>query len=242
MNRRSFLKFLGIGTATAAVAPKMLADSTKIPVTTKDWIWRNEWGPLVTWQESEGRADYSIGVDVGSGLGHSPSCVSVMRMGGIVEPDRQVAEFTSTTITPPDLTLIVAQIARKYSANCTDPRGPLLVIEQIRAYGDVVQAQLKIMGFTRFFVTTRHRLNNPPMKRDGWYTTAFSAPILANRFLTAVSMGWYKPRSVHLRGIANKSKREMLSDSHIMAAAQSYIGANIYSPAKGITQRIKLNA
>jgi hypothetical protein len=28
MNRRSFLKFLGIGAATAAVAPKMLADTT----------------------------------------------------------------------------------------------------------------------------------------------------------------------------------------------------------------------
>ena len=225
MNRRSFFKWLGIGTTAAIVVPKLLADSTKELNATQDWIWKNEWGPLVTWQEPKGSADYSIGVEVGSGLEHhSPSCISVMRMGGIGEPDRQVAEFTSTTITPPDLTLIVAQIARKYSANCTDPRGPLLVIEQVRGYGDVVQNQLKIMGFTRFFVTTKYRLNNPPMKKDGWYTTAFSAPILANRFSTAIRTGWYKPRSVHLNEIANKSEREMLSNSHIMAAAQSYAG------------------
>ena len=189
MNRRSFFKWLGKGATAAIVAPKLLADSANEPVVTKDWIWKNEWGPLVTWQEPEGRADYSIGVDVGSGLGHSPSCVSVMRMGGIGEPDRQVAEFTSTTITPPDLALVVAQIANKYKVNCIDSRGPLLVIEKIRGCGDVVQAQLKIMGFTRFFVTTKHRLNNPPMKKDGWYTTAFSAPILANRFLTAGQHG-----------------------------------------------------
>ena len=73
MNRRSFFKWLGIGTTAAIVVPKLLADSTKELDATQDWIWRNEWGPLVTWQESEGRADYSIGVDVGSGLGHSPS-------------------------------------------------------------------------------------------------------------------------------------------------------------------------
>ena len=94
MNRRSFFKFLCIGATTAAVAPKMLAKSTKIPTTTQEWRWKNEWGPLVTWQEPKGSADYSIGVEVGSGLEHhSPSCISVMRMGGIGEPDPQVAEF-----------------------------------------------------------------------------------------------------------------------------------------------------
>ncbi len=227
MNRRDFFKFLGIGTATAAVAQNVLANPTPLPMEKKEWHWKNEWGPLSTWPEMSSPADYSIGVDVASGLGNDPSCVSVMRVGKAGEPDLQVAEFVSYTITPTDLTMVIAQIAKKYSANCTDLRGPILVIEQIRGYGDVVQAHLKIMGFTRFFVTTKLCPNNRVMKRDGWYTTAYSGPILAQRFMTAIRAGWYKPKSVHLKGVANQSERQMLSNSHIMAAAQSYVGAHV---------------
>ena len=74
MNRRSFFKFLGIGAATAAVAPKVLADikPSKVWYTADEW----KWEPLVTWEEPRSKADYSIGVCVGDGLRDStPTCI-----------------------------------------------------------------------------------------------------------------------------------------------------------------------
>ena len=80
MNRRSFFKLLGIGAATAVVAPSVLvAEPKRVERTVADW--KRQF--LIVYEEPHGKGDYSIGVDVGSGLGgdSDPSCVSVMREG-----------------------------------------------------------------------------------------------------------------------------------------------------------------
>jgi hypothetical protein len=222
MNRRSFFKFLGIGAATAAVAPKMLADKPKYTIgidtaigndrTVVDWDRKN----LTVFEEPRGKADYSIGVVVGNGLRNStyPSVVSVMRKGNGDEPDVQVAEYVSYEIPPSYLAYVIADMARRYVEVCTDPRGPMLVIEQVESFGDLVQHQLKQMGFKRFFTTKTAMWK----EKEGWYCTRLSKPIITSRFEYAVESGWYKPKSSRLGKISNKPA--------FMAAAQSYIGLN----------------
>ena len=141
MNRRSFFKFLGIGAATAVVAPKMLAvESTGLsgtPVNKKPFIPNpiyvqhtpEEFGfieGLTIFEEPREGYDYSIGVEPGDGLGGSPSVVSVMRVGKGDEPCEQVAEFVSGKHNPAQLVPIVAKISRKYRGKCIDPRGPMI--------------------------------------------------------------------------------------------------------------------
>lgn len=246
MNRRSFFKFLGIGAAAAVVAPKVLAGKpSKIEYTVDDW----EWTPIQThvnrsiddltiFEEPHEGYDYSIGVETGDGLGGSPSVVSVMRVGKGDEPCEQVAEFSSSHHNGAQLVPIVAQIARKYGEKCIDPRGPLLVIEQVQAPGDTVQWQLKIMGFTRFHSAKYHTKDKKnrdiTTDKEGWYTTKFSGPIMMDRFKEAVKEGFYKPKSVKLTRYDSMrvQNKELRSNPYFMAAAQSYVGCHSFSEVK----------
>ncbi len=115
MNRRSFFKFLGIGAATAVVAPKMLAErklDKVVSATINPVSWRGSItypvGDYHVYEEPISGYDYSIGVETGHGLGGDPSVVSVMRVGKEKEPDVQVAEFVSHEHNPAQLTSIVA--------------------------------------------------------------------------------------------------------------------------------------
>lgn len=241
MNRRKFFKFLGIGAATA-VAPNMLAEikSETYPecnggnITLKmlqDAYAKAKINPpnkllvcldgIKIYEEPKHGYDYSIGVDVGNGLNTS-SCISVMRKGLVNEPDVQAAEFVSGTHTPSSLVPVIAAIAEKYGVGCTDPRGPLLVIEQVSSSGDVTQHQLKLMGFTRFYEFVQYRKNRPLATKSGWYSNVRSRPILMARFNDAVSSGKYQPKSSSLTG----NTEEVRGNPRFMAAALSYIGLN----------------
>lgn len=238
MNRRKFFKFLGIGAATAAVAPKALAEfkSETYPEsnggditlkmlqdtfahTIRPSTMLVSLDGLTVYEEPKRGYDYSIGVDVGNGLNTS-SCISVMRKGRGDEPDVQAAEFVSGTHTPSSLVPVIAAIAEKYGNACIDPRGPLLVIEQVASAGDTTQHQLKILAFTRFYEFVQYRENRLPALKDGWYSNKRSRPMLVARFSEAVSNGWYQPRSSSLTG----NTEEVRGIPRFMAAALSYIG------------------
>lgn len=232
MNRRSFFKFLGIGAATAAVAPKMLAD-TSDPVYAGPHLIRGKWLPSLEGKltifnnpRKEGY-DYSIGVETGNGI-DTPSVFSVMRMGTGDEPCVQVAEYTSHNPTPAQFAHDIAKVAKFYGSVCIDPRGPMLVIEQISDPGDTIQAMMKIMGFTRFFKA----VNSNGIKRDGWYTTRFSGPIMMDRFVEAVRLGWYKPQSIQLGGDLTVAGGTKYPTAWVRAAAQSYVGYHSFDEDK----------
>lgn len=235
MNIRSFFKFLGIGAVTAAIFPKILAEKpSNVEFSVDEWKWEplyphnpldEKIDGLTVYEEPLAGYDYSIGVDVGSGFGETPTCVSVMRKGNGTEPDVQVAEFVSRDLNPSQIAPVIASIAWRYGEKCKDPRGPMLVIEQISSPGDTSQHQLKLMGFTRFYTTK----NYTPMKtktiKDGWYSTSWSIPFLVSRFINAVNDGQYKPNSDRLKfGIGNPEN--INNYSIVRAAAQSYIGLN----------------
>jgi hypothetical protein len=230
MNRRSFFKFLGIG-ATAAVAPKMLAERTIDKVVSVKgsyshgpFIFPLPWGDYEVYEEPREGYDYSIGVETRYGLGGEPSVVSVMRVGNGNRPCVQVAEFVSTQHDPAELVPIIAKIARRYGKKCIDTRGPLIVIEHVQAPGDTVQALLKIMGFKRFHKATSAK----GIEKDGWYTTKFSDPIMMNRFNSAVEEGWYEPKSKALHQALSLFDKNRNKHSLVRAAAQSYVGFHAF--------------
>jgi len=239
MNRRGFFKFLGIGAAAAIVAPRVLASERhesydemmeKIVLTIDNELrkdHKNIERNLTIFEEPRKGYDYSIGVFNGDGLGGSPSCISVMRIGEGNEPSVQVAEYVTTKHNPAQLVSIIAQIARRYGEKCKDIRGPMIVIEQVMAPGDMTQAQLKIMGFTRFFkvtgTTNDKNGKNVEWKKDGWYTTKFSLSVMMDRFTEAVREGWYKPQSIQLGCDLTQDVGTKYPTAVVKAAAQSYM-------------------
>lgn len=231
MDRRRFLRFLGIGAATAAVTPKFLAETEKVAeYTCDDWLWEPLHKPstgldgFIIYEEPMCGYDYSIGVDTGNGF-NSPSCISVMRKGKDSEPDVQAAEFVSEKHNSASLVPVVAAIARKYGVACKDQRGPMIVIEQIASAGDTTQHQLKLMGFTRFFQMMEYRSDKPKRSREGWYSNAWSHPILMTRFTEAVLNGDYHPKSSELiSDVAVALTKELPENSRFTAASLSYIG------------------
>ncbi len=219
MNRRNFFKFLGIGAATAAVVPKVVAETEHVPPLDISTMARVRF-----FEEPRDGYDYSIGVEMGDGTPQHPTVASVMRVGNGEEPCEQVAEYLSLD-QGGKVASNIAYIVKKYGEKCKDPRGPLLVIEQVQAPGDTVQHMLKIMGFTRFFKTVRYTENKKSRtEKEGWYTTRFSFPILTDRLIHAVGKGDYKTRSNGLNAGLAKPEKERHWDAWVRAAAQSYIG------------------
>ena len=194
--------------------------------------------------DHEGEAEnYSIGIDTADGLGHDDeerTCLSICRSMKDEEQDEQVAELCSNRINAPQLVGFAACLAAWYGKNSIDPRGCKFAIEQRERPGDDCQLQLKLMGFTHHHVDTRYdskKLNENKGVKEGWYSNAWSVPMLMQRFMDALLNGWYKPNSKYLiaelgsleRKLATtgrgKSKMEHQSgkfDDRVRAAAQSY--------------------
>ena len=190
----------------------------------------------------EGEAeDYSIGIDTADGLGQDDedrSVCSIARSMKGENCDVQVAEFTSNRINAPQMVGFAACLAAYYGQNTIDPRGCKFAIEQRMRPGDDCQLQLKLMGFTFHHIDTRY--DNKQVKenkghKEGWYSNAWSVPMLMNRFIGAVENGWYRPNSPFLitelgsleRKVSKtgKSKMEHQSGKHddrVRAAAQSF--------------------
>lgn len=185
--------------------------------------------------------DYSIGIDTADGLGHDDEDRSVLSMTRSMKGenfDVQVAEFCSNRINAPQMVGFAACLAAYYGEKTIDSRGCKFAIEQRERPGDDCQLQLKLMGFSFHHIDTRY--DNKHVKenkgtKEGWYTNAWSRPLLMNRFVDAVSNGWYVPNSPFLiqelssleRKIAKsgKSRLEHQSGKHddrVLAAGTSY--------------------
>ena len=186
--------------------------------------------------------DYSIGIDTADGLGHEDeerSTLCIVRSMKGENCDEQAAELCSNRINAPQMVGFAACLAAWYGKNTIDPRGCKFAIEQRERPGDDCQLQLKLMGFKFHHIDTRY--DNKDVKenkghKEGWFSTAWSVPMLMNRFIDAIVNGWFKPNSRYLiaecgsleRKLAanrGKSKLEHQSgkfDDRVRAAAQAY--------------------
>jgi hypothetical protein len=157
------------------------------------------------------------------------------------ESDNQVAELTSNKINSAQVVAFAACVGAWYGKNSPDGKGMKYVVEQIRGPGDTCQHQLKMLGFNNHHKPRRYdskKIKDDAGKKEGWYSSAWSVPMLMDRFREAVNGGWYTPRSKwlieELRTLerhegAGKSKMEHRSGQHddrVRSAAQSYFTAH----------------
>jgi hypothetical protein len=187
---------------------------------------------------------YSCGIDTADGLGKEDeerTCLSVAknRFGG--DCDQQVAELTSNRINSAQVVAFAACVGALYGPACPDARGMKYCIEQIQGPGDTCQHQLKMMGFFNHHIPRRYdskKIRDESSRKEGFYASTWSIPLLMTRFVEAVNGGWYEPRSKwlieELRTLerhvtTNKSKMEHQTgkfDDRVRGAAMSYFTAH----------------
>lgn len=195
---------------------------------------------LIIYEYPEKGADYSIGCDTGTGVGGDRTIISVAKTGREADSDIQVAEFSSDDITNVEIYAWVAAIASFYGQHMDEGKTPKICIEQRRKYGDTCQHQLKLMGMNRHheFVEYDKKTLRPKSSingRQGWYTNAWSRPMLLGMFKYAVENGWYEVNSRWLLEEIEGFEQQMTTsgktrmdhvtgkhDDRIFAAAMSY--------------------
>jgi hypothetical protein len=197
---------------------------------------------IYEWPKSGQR--YACGIDTADGLGKEDeerTCLSVTKNKFHSDCDQQVAELTSNRINSAQIVAFAACLGALYGPACPDIRGMKYCIEQIQGPGDTCQHQLKMMGFFNHHVPRRYdskKIRDDSSKKEGWYSSSWSVPLLMTRFVEAVNGGWYEPRSKWLieelrtlerHETSGKSKMEHQSgkfDDRVRAAAQSFFTAH----------------
>jgi hypothetical protein len=218
---------------------------TMVPLKDQDEnIESNTMDRLLVYEPPERGNYYACGIDTADGLGKEDEDRTVLsitnnRFKG--ESDSQSAELTSNKINSAQVVAFAACVGAWYGKNSPDGKGMKYVVEQIRGPGDTCQHQLKMLGFNNHHKPRRYdskKIKDDAGKKEGWYSSAWSVPMLMDRFREAVNGGWYTPRSKwlieELRTLerhegAGKSKMEHRSGQHddrVRAAAQSYFTAH----------------
>lgn len=159
---------------------------------------------VLIFKHPEEGCNYSIGIDTADGLGYPDedrSVCTVVESHTGMQRDEEAATFVSNMVNPPQMVSIAACLAAYYGqwwdqrAHTRDPRGAKFIIEQRARYGDDCQFQLKLMGFFwhhRFHTYDDKVVRSDNAKKIGWFSNAWSVPMLLNRFTDALQGGWLK--------------------------------------------------
>jgi hypothetical protein len=168
---------------------------------------QEEFDPMkkfLVFEEPRPGFDYGIGCDTGTGVELDRSTIIVTRKGEDDEPDVQAAEFADDTIGNTELYAWLAAVTALYSTYMREWPHPKLAIEMRRKYGDMSFHQMRLMGFHRHhdFVPIDRKTFKPvsgKQGRPGWWTNAWSRPMLLGFFTASVENGWYEVRSRYLQ-------------------------------------------
>jgi hypothetical protein len=157
---------------------------------------------LVVWHEPRPGVAYSIGVDTSEGKGQDSTVISVWALGYQGQPDVQCAEFASAYVNHVEAFAFVLAIAAHYARYMTTDtsrwREPYVSIEQVAAVGDTCQVQMAKMGYHNFHRMSRYDSSLSKIMRQkaggsakrGWFSYAWSRPLLTGNFVHSARNGW----------------------------------------------------
>ncbi len=174
-------------------------------------------------------ADYSEAIDTADGLNlpnEDRSSLTVARHGTAKERNVGVAQFTSLRVNPAQMSRIAACVAVLYGTDgegnvtSANPMVMQFIIEQIRKTGDECQNQLIIMGFydhhVMHFYDDKGGFDPSKGTKLGWRTSKWSRPLLLNKWVDAVNLGWFKINDpITIRQMKTFVRREKAGQSEM---------------------------
>src|SRR5262245_9416160 len=142
---------------------------------------------LLVWELPRRSHRYVMGVDVSDGINQDRSCIDVLRVATISEPDEQVAQFVSRQIDPVDLAYYIDAIGHFYH---DDDDYEAMVAIEVNNHGLATQAELqRHCGYQHFFVWQYEDKRNPAQRFSsniGWYTSVKTRGIILARYRRAI--------------------------------------------------------
>ena len=135
-------------------------------------------GKLLMFEDPQRDAEYTLGVDVGSGKGLTNSVVHVNKNGTVRYPDEQVAEWAGDFLDPAELAPIIAKIGYMYF--CHKMELPALASVEINNHGLLCQHVLhKDLEYPNMFEWKIYdKTNKLITNRMGWETNTRTRPTI----------------------------------------------------------------
>ena len=139
---------------------------------------------FLIFDEPEEGYDYSIGWDTGTGVGGDRSTLCCTRHGSDAEPDMQVAEYASDSVSLDDIYIYGCALSAYYSKYMKEKPHPKIAIEMRRKFGDGPYHVARMMGFRRWhewgqgFDRKTFKEKVGKHGRIGWFTNEWSRPLL----------------------------------------------------------------
>lgn len=130
---------------------------------------------------------YVLGVDVAEGVGKDRSVIEVLRLGTLVEPDEQVAEFASDWHTTQGLVAVIETLGTFYKGS--DGLSALAVIETTGPGLDVC-SDLEGKGYDNVYERRVYdKSDDTFLNKIGWSTNRATRPRLISKGIHAFSLG-----------------------------------------------------
>lgn len=145
-------------------------------------------GKLLVWEPPRQGHRYVISGDVAEGVEQDRSVATVLRVGTLEEPEEEVAQFASDTITPHDFAYVIDQAGRLY----VDSEGTeALAAVECNGHGIATQAELqRHLGYSNLFRWQYYDADS--MKRSyshklGWWTNTRTRPLIVTNLLECLA-------------------------------------------------------
>lgn len=149
---------------------------------------------LRVWEHPKKGYNYTISADTGGGDGGDRSCIEVVRVGKVGEPDIQVAQIYSSYLPGIELPPFAECLGVYYGKLMEPiPEAYMCPETQLGSGGDPIVHQLTKEGYTNI-----HRMRRYDMapragggsNRMGWATTAWSRPLITQTMKMVLDYGW----------------------------------------------------
>lgn len=148
---------------------------------------------LRIWEKPKAGFKYTIGVDVGSGIGQNKTVFDILRQGADDEPAVQVAQLASAFIGSYDAASFALVLGIYYGQFMSPTKEALMAPEVQIATGDFISDHLSRLGYTNFYYMERFdQRRHPGQKsmRRGWATVGWSRQMMMELYEYAIKSGW----------------------------------------------------
>jgi hypothetical protein len=149
---------------------------------------------LRVFEEPRRGYEYSIGIDIGGGIGRDNSTIEVIRHDPETGLDKQVAQMYSNWVGSPELPPMCLALGVWYGTFMQPIPEAKLCPETQVATGDPISYQLSNEGYSNFHRMHRYDTVAPEGGRKGtrlgWATSGWSRQLMLDEFKQAVENGW----------------------------------------------------
>lgn len=179
---------------------------------------------------------YVAGVDPAEGVRGDRSCMQVIKLGNMVHPALQVAEFTCDFLDPVDFAAVIKYIGEFYADS--DGTECFCTIETNAPCGDTMVSDLRLrLDYTNLYIRkSLDRINGLYTNTFGWSTNKSTRPKLIARGLHAMNYGDLIVQSSYLLDEMSDFKRDKFDekpearrgkhDDRLMSLLLAYYGGN----------------